>query len=184
MSQLVPDLVGLDILDGDYQMALGRLSGPGAFINAEGYNDTIGYFLTKAKIYGLLNQPQLKLACYDSARIILEKKVQSWPTEAPFHSQLGIAYAGLGRKEEAIREGNRGVESLPVSKDALDGPDYVANLAQIYVMVGEYDAAIDQLEYLLSIARLSIPYLRINPDWAPLRNHPRFIKLLASEKKT
>jgi serine/threonine protein kinase/tetratricopeptide (TPR) repeat protein len=181
VSQLVPSLVWLDILDNDYQKALGRLSGPGSLAAAEGshLSDTLSYFLTKAQVYGLLDQPQLKLACFDSARIILEKQVQLRPEDAHFRSQLGLAYAGLGRKEEAIREGQMGVELLPVSKDAWDGPDYVQNLARIYVMVGDYDSAIDQLEYLLSIPTyMSIPYLRIDPTWAPLRNHLRFQKLL------
>jgi serine/threonine protein kinase/tetratricopeptide (TPR) repeat protein len=182
VSQLVPDLVGLDILDGDYQTALGRLPGLAAFI--DGSNDTISYFSTKAVIYGLLNQPELKVAYFDSARIILENKVQLRPGEALFHSRLGIVYAGLGRREEAIREGKKAVELLPVSKDAFEyGLLYVTNLAQIYVMVGDYDSATDQLEYLLSIpSYISIPYLRIDPTWAPLRNHPRFQKLLARNK--
>jgi len=183
VSQLAADLVESDVLDGDYQAALGRLAGLTTFKDPLGYNDTVSYFLTKAKVYGLLNQPQLKMACYDSARLILENKVQSRPSEAPFHSGLGIAYAGLGRKEEAIREGEKCVELLPVSQDAVDAPMYVKNLAQIYVMVGDNDSAIDQLEYLLSIpSGISIPYLRINPAWAPLRNHPRFQKLLARNK--
>jgi tetratricopeptide (TPR) repeat protein len=183
VSLLVTDLVGLNILDGDYQTALDRLPGPTAFTDQYGSNDTIAYFLTKARIYGLLNQVQLKLACYDSVRIILQNRIQSRPNDAPFHSYLGIAYAGLGRKEEAIREGKKAVELLPVSKDAFDAPGYVQNLAQIYVMVGDYDSAIDQLEYLLSIpSYISIPYLRIDPTWAPLRNHPRFQKLLARNK--
>ena len=184
VSQLVPDLVGLDVLDGDYKTALGRLPGISAWVDATGVNDTVSYFLTKARIYSLLNQPKFELACYDSARIILENKVQSRPSDPFFHSYLGIAYAGLGRKEEGIREGKKGVELLPVSKDAVDGPGYVQNLAQIYVMVGDYDSAIDQLAYLLSIPSedISIPYLRIDPTWAPLRNHPRFQKLLARNK--
>jgi serine/threonine protein kinase/tetratricopeptide (TPR) repeat protein len=183
VSQLVPVLVGFDVLDGDYQTALGRLPDLTAFIDEYGSNDTIAYFLTKAKIYGLLNQPELKLACYDSARIILENKVQSSPSEADFHSSLGITYAGFGRKEEAVREGKKGAELLPVSKDALYGPYYVQNLAQIYVMVGDYDAAIDRLEYLLSIPSwISVPMLRIDPTLAPLRNHPSFQKLLARKR--
>jgi len=183
LSRLVPDLVWLDILDRDYQMALDRLPVLTAFIDAYGNNDTISYFLTKAKIYGLLNQPQLKLVCYDSVRIVLENRVRSRPGDGPFHSSLGIAYAGLGRKEEAIREGKKGVELLPVSKDAFEAPDYIWNLAQIYVMVGDYDSAIDLLEYLLSIpSDISTPYLRIDPTWAPLRNHLRFQKLSSGKK--
>ena len=87
------------------------------------------------------------------------------------HSLLGIAYAGLGRKEEAIREGKRAVELLPVSKDAIWGPGLIENLAFIYVLVGEQNAALDQIEYLLSIpSELSVPLLRIDPRWDPLRN--------------
>jgi serine/threonine protein kinase/tetratricopeptide (TPR) repeat protein len=184
MSQLVPDLVRLDVLEGDYRSALGRLPGIGAYVDVDGFNDTTSYFLTKARVYGLANEPRLELACYDSARIILENKVQSLSEAALFHSQLGIAYAGLDRGEEAIREGKKGMELLPVSKDAVEGPDYVRNLAQIYVMIGDYDSAIDQFAYLLSIPSLniSIPYLRIDPTWAPLRNDPRFQKLLAGNK--
>jgi serine/threonine protein kinase/tetratricopeptide (TPR) repeat protein len=180
---LASTLVELDVLDGNYQKGLDRLPELTAFTDPSGFNDTISYFLTKAKIYGLLNQPKLKLVYYDSARIILENKVRSRSSEAAFHSYLGIAYAGLGRKEKAIREGKKGVELLPVSKDAVDAPIYVQNLAQIYVMVGDYDSAIDQLEYLLSIpSYTSIPYLRIDPTWSPIRNHPRFQKLFAGNK--
>jgi len=70
--------------------------------------------------------------------------------------------------------------ALPhLSKEALCGPYRVDDLARIYVMVGQFDAAIDQLEFLLSIpSALSIPLLRLDPVWNPLRDHRRFKKLL------
>ena len=81
--------------------------------------------------------------------------------------------------EEAIKAGEKGVELLPVSKEAWAGTYRVMDLAQIYAMTGEYDAAIDQIEYLLSIpGELTIPLLRIDPKWDPLRDHPRFQKLV------
>ncbi len=72
------------------------------------------------------------------------------------------------------------MEVYPVSKDAYDGPKNVSYLAEIYVMVGEYDAALDQIEYLLSIPfdYLSVQLLKIDPRWDPLREHPRFKRLL------
>ena len=129
--------------------------------------------------YSLMNEPELARDSYDSARILLEKRAKERPGDPLAHSFLGLVYAGLGRKEEAIREGKLGMELFPVSKDALDGPLYEFLLAIIYVMVGEYDAALDKIEYLLSIPYdLSVPWLQISPLYDPLRDHPRFKRLL------
>jgi hypothetical protein len=71
------------------------------------------------------------------------------------------------------------VDLLPLSNDALDAPDPLRGLAQIHAMVGNYNAAIDLLDYLLSIPSwVSVPQLRLHPMWGPLRNHPRFQALL------
>ncbi len=60
-------------------------------------------------------------------------------------------------------------------KDVLEGPSRIVDLARIYVMVGEYDDAIEQLELILSIPyEISIPLLKLDPAWDPLRNNPRF----------
>jgi len=171
----------LDLCDGDYQKALARLPNASPFgpITWMGIYSN-HFFLLKAKIYRLMNQERLSRVYYDSARTDLETKATGQrPQDAFFHQMLGLAYAGLGRKEDAIREGKKALELRPVSKDAFLSPRLVEGLAEIYVMVGEYDLAIDQLEYLLSIpSYISVPYLRIDPTWAPLRNHPRFQKLI------
>ena len=141
------------------------------------------YYAAAAELYGLMNRPQLMRAYHDSARIVFESKARERPSEARFHSDLGIAYAGLGRKNEAIREGQLAVELLPISKEALRGSDWVRNLAQVYVMVGDYDAAVEQLGYLLSVAApISQHWLRLDPIWNPLREHPGFQRLVAREK--
>ena len=77
---------------------------------------------------------------------MLETRIQEHPDDDRFRSALGIAYAGLGRKEDAIREGKLGVELLPMSKEAWRGAYREEDLARIYTMVGEHDAAIDRLE--------------------------------------
>ena len=80
---------------------------------------------------------------------------------------------------QSIREGKKAVELLPISKDAIGGTEPVGMLAEIYTTVGEYEAAIDQLEILLSIpSSISVPLLRVDPFWDPLRDHPRFQGLL------
>ncbi len=175
---IVLDLVLLDLFDRKYQEALNQLS----LASSEAF-ETQFYYVPKAQlyaeIYGLMNRPQLEQANYDSARSILEIKINEQPEDARFHSSLGIAYAGLGLKQEAIQEAEKAVELLPVSKEAYRGYFRVRDLAHIYVMVGEYDAAIDRLEFLLSFPGwMSIPMLRLDPIWDPLRDHPRFQKLL------
>jgi non-specific serine/threonine protein kinase len=166
-------LVKLYIYDGNFQKALKLTTffGPGA-----------GKELGLAWIHGLMKQKDLEKKHYNSAREILEKRIgeknkKHWP--AMSHANLGIAYAGLGRKEEAIRQGKRAVELAPITKDWFGHPIFLQNLAEIYVMVGEFDLAIDQLEFLLSIpSGISVPLLRIDPTWNPLRNNPRFQKLI------
>ena len=68
---------------------------------------------------------------------------------------------------------------MPVSDDALRGTRFVTGRAVVYTLVGEHDAAIDQIEYLLSIPSLvNVGWLRVHPWWDPLRDHPRFQALL------
>jgi len=132
-----------------------------------------------AQIYGLMDEKQKEREYYSSARLFLENKVKEQPEDSRFHSALGIAYAGLGLKEKAIQEATKATDLLPISKEFWRGTFRVKDLAQVYVMVGEYNKALDKIEYLLSIpGDLSIPLLKIDPVWAPLRNHPRFQKLL------
>jgi tetratricopeptide (TPR) repeat protein len=135
-------------------------------------------------VYYYMNDRDRAHACFDSARVILEKQLKERPDDHRIHSSLGVVYAGLGRKEDAIREGKLGVELFPVKKDAYIGPARVEDLALVYLMVGEYDAALDQIEYLLSIPSwISVSLLRLDPRYDPLRKLPRFQKLLQQPDK-
>jgi serine/threonine protein kinase/Tfp pilus assembly protein PilF len=132
-----------------------------------------------AEIYGLNNNRKAELAYYDSARVLIESKLKEFPNDARMHSSLGITYAGLGQKDKAIKEGKRGVELLPISKEAWNGYYREVDLAKIYTMVGDYDLAIDKIDFLLSNpGELSVPYIKIDPVWKPLRNNLRFQKIL------
>jgi serine/threonine-protein kinase len=176
-SRIVDSLITLDVFDGNYQEALDRLSLKSE--DTDNQDNFIPTALRCAPIYGYMNKKELAKKYYDESRSILESKIQQRPDDARFHSLLGIAYAGLGRKEDALREGKLGVELLPVTKDAMRGQGRVKDLANIYVMVGEYDLAIDQIEFLLSRpGGMSIPLLQLDPTWNPLRNHPRFKNLV------
>ena len=92
---------------------------------------------------------------------------------------LGLALAYLGQKAAAIREGKRGVALLPISRDASNGPYLQHQLARIYILVGEPEKALDQLEPLLKIPYyLSPGWLKIDPNFDPLRGNPRFERLV------
>jgi len=117
----------------------------------------------------------------NKARIAIEKALSENPGDPRLHAALGLAYAYLDRREEAVRQGIRAAELYPMSRDAVEGRYYINNLLTIYTIVGDYNKAIDQLEYLLSIPSgdiISIPLLRLDPSWDPLREHPRFQRLL------
>jgi tetratricopeptide (TPR) repeat protein len=165
-----------EVLEGNYQAALDRLSSS-RFESFEYYPKAYLEGVT----YDLMGEAERARGSFETARIWLEERLKE-PAAFPFQRGiLGLAYARLGRKEEAIRQGLQGVEMLPVSKDAVSGPFTVFDLAQIYTLVGEHDAALDQIEYLLSIpagCAMSVAALRIDPRWDPLRDHPRFQKLL------
>jgi eukaryotic-like serine/threonine-protein kinase len=172
----------IEMFDGNYKGALALASS-----KPDGPFDDQFQFIPRAQllaeIHGLMGQRELERSDYGSARTVLEARVKEQPDDARFHSALGIAYAGLGRKQDAIRDGKLGVELLPISKEAWRGTYRVRDLARIYTMVGEQSAALDLLTDLLSRpSDLSGAWLRIDPIWLPLRNNPRFQKLIAENK--
>lgn len=119
-------------------------------------------------------------AAFDSARAELEALILEDPEEPRYRSSLGLALAGLGRSEEAIREGRTGVRLMPPEVEAWRGAYRVTDLARIYAMTGRVDEAIEQLERVMSIpADLSAWDLRLDPTWDPLRGDPRFDALIA-----
>jgi serine/threonine-protein kinase len=95
---------------------------------------------------------------------------------------LGVVDAALGNKEDAIREGERAVRLLPVSKSAIDGPMLAQYLAVIYAWGGDKDHAIERLAETAKLpgAALSYGHLRLHPLWDPLRGDPRFEAIVAS----
>jgi tetratricopeptide (TPR) repeat protein len=133
----------------------------------------------------LLGEVRESRDAYENARSLLEREVTVWPDDPRYHSSLGIAYAALGRKEEAIQEGRKAVELLPVTTDAFYGIPYVEDLAFIYALTGETDAALDRLDYLLSIPSwISVAWIRMDPQWDSIRDRPEFRRLLEKHSRS
>jgi len=167
-----------DMVDGLYLEALERLA-EGEFEALQFWFYYIPKAQLKAQVYGLMGRPASERAQYDAAREMMEARVREKPRDARFHSALGIAYAGLGRTEEAIREGKLAVDMISVDKDMWLGPFRKKDLAHIYTLVGDYDSALKEIEFLLANPTYySTPLIRMDPTWAPLRDHPRFQALM------
>ena len=168
------------LIAGDHRAALKRLSATQA--PALNFHEE---FVPRAELlaqaYAAMGDGAMARTYYDSARGLVQERLGESPNTATLHSALGIALAGLGQKEQAVREGRRAVDLLPISRDALDGPFRVRDLARIHLMVGDPEAALDGLEALFALPvgnPLSEPWLRLDPAWAPLGEHPRFRRLL------
>ena len=120
-------------------------------------------------------------AAFTSVRAEAAKLVAEQPDYPEGLCVLGMADAALGNKDEAIREGRRAVELMPVSKDAIRGPLLIQYLAVIYAWTGEKDLALEQLSVAARIpGRLSYGHLRLHPYWDPLRGDSGFEKIVSS----
>jgi TolB-like protein/Flp pilus assembly protein TadD len=116
---------------------------------------------------------------FEQARIISEKLLREAPDDPARNAQHGLILAALGRKQEAITQGKRAVELLPESQDAMDGPKITASLAEIYALTGETDEALRLIDHLLNVPNgLTVPALKLDPAWDPLRKDPRFQALI------
>jgi TolB-like protein/Flp pilus assembly protein TadD len=120
-------------------------------------------------------------SAFMAARSEVERLLAKQPDFAVAISLLGVIDAGLGRKEQALQEGRRACELLPISKDAVSGVALAINLAQIYAWTGEKDRAIEQIATAERLPNeLSYGLLKLHPYWDSLRGDPRFEKIVAS----
>jgi tetratricopeptide (TPR) repeat protein len=130
-------------------------------------------------VYSHLNDREKARSAFEEARLIAERSLRESPDSATRHVLLGQILAGLGQKEAAIAEGKRAVELLPEAEDALTGPKITRGLAIIYARTGEIDHALQLLEHLLIVpAGVTVPLLKLDPVWDPLRADPRFEALI------
>jgi serine/threonine protein kinase/tetratricopeptide (TPR) repeat protein len=160
------------VLDDEQQRLLLRLS-PAPF-----GDDRAAWAFALAETHTLRGDTALARAYADSCRLVLKARLQDVPQDAVTHSWLGLALAYMGRKTEAIREGERALELVPLSTGPMIRAGFQRQLARTYLLVGELERALDLLEPLLRSHYLSPGWLRIDPTYAPLRSNPRFERLV------
>jgi len=145
-------------------------------------NDRGAWASVRAQTYYLRGNQALARVYADSAQLAREEQLRATPDDGQRHVLRGLALAYLGRKAEAIAEGQRGVALVPISRDAYIGAYIQHQLVRIFLLVGEPEKALDQLEPLLKIPYyLSPGWLRIDPTFASLKGNPRFERLVAGK---
>jgi len=140
--------------------------------------------LVEGVIARMTNEEHNAQLAFTAARTEQEKTVKAQPDYGPAWCVLGVIDAALGRKEDALREGRRAVELLPVEKDSINGMAMIKYLAMIAAWVGEKDLACEELATAVRLpsSGLALSYgeLKLMPWWDPLRGDPRFEKIVAS----
>lgn len=156
-----------------------------ALVVAAGPDDFDGdvgsWGLALAQIYAAWGDHPRARAYADSARASFAKQLEAGPEDGEVHAMHGLSLAYLGRIGEAVREGERGAALLPVSRNANFGFYVQELLARVYVIAGRPEKAVERLEVLLAgPSIISRDRLRIDPHYAPLRDHPAFKRLLGT----
>jgi tetratricopeptide (TPR) repeat protein len=147
---------------------------------AEFDGDRATWAIVLAQTYWLRGDQARTRAFADTARVATLETLKSAPGDAQRLLFLGLAQAYLGQKAEAIRNAERGAATLLPTQDALTGAYYQHVLIRTYILAGEYEKALDHLEPLLKMPYdLSPAWLRIDPNFAPLKGNPRFDRLVA-----
>jgi serine/threonine-protein kinase len=162
----------------DFQGALGLLDGE----KREAFSNQWSYLpidLLRGETHCLSGEYDLARVSFEASRRRLRELIAKEPDESLYYSALGIACAGLGLREEALRAASRATELMPPSKDLWKALWRIEDLALVHTMLGQQDEAIERLDFLLSrTGEISTNTLRLEPRWDPLRENPRFQALL------
>ena len=176
-TALVTQAANAWVLDEQQQELLLRLT-PSAFEDDRG-----DWAISLAEAHALRGDAANVRIYADEARKAFEEQLHAAPEDPSSRIFLGLSLAYLGRKQEAIREGERGAALAPMTKNLRRGVFLQHQLVRIYMLVGEPEKALDELEPLLRIpGYLSPGWLKIDPNFDPLRKNPRFQKLVAGAK--
>ncbi|HKI77124.1 MAG TPA: protein kinase [Ignavibacteriaceae bacterium] len=160
----------INVLDRDYDQAIQSLKTSGITYWTEQFR-YMPDDLELAFIYRYKKLPDLSKKYFESSKYELEKMLKDSPNDERLHSSLGITFAGLGLKDKAIAEGKKGIELLPLEKEAYRGYYRQWDMAIIYTLLGDNDNALKQIDFILSIpGSFSVNGLKMDPLYDSLRN--------------
>jgi len=137
--------------------------------------------LMRARLYEGLGDRRMARVNFATARAVLQDSVDAHPADPHMRVALGLAYAGLRRRSDALREARRAMELAPISRGADIATVVMGGAVEVFAEVGEIDAALELLELLFSMPAgrtVSVALLRVWPGFDPLRKDPRFEELL------
>jgi len=144
--------------------------------------DTVRYHLLKAEAAAFRRDGPAERAHGDSARALIERRLQARPDDPKMLATLALAYMHRRRHADAVRTGERAAALLPVESDAVSGPFILAYLARVYTTAGRYEQATAVLERLMATDSWVTPAeLRVDPIWDPLREYAPFRRLAGGE---
>jgi tetratricopeptide (TPR) repeat protein len=140
----------------------------------------------RAAIFVLAGQTSSNAGEIERARLLVEARLRERPNDGLALSQLSWIYLGLQRNSEALKVAQQLAELVPPEKDALEGPETLANLAEIEARAGDVSAAVRTLRQVLLLPAgmvASTGRLKVDPVWDPIRNDPGFQQLLAGKEQ-
>jgi tetratricopeptide (TPR) repeat protein len=171
----------------DYVAAIATAENDSAENWTDNSNVTLPRLLYLAMAYDAAGNAAKARSMYTAVRTQMQAALAQRSDDPDLHLALGFAAAGLGLRDEAIREGRKATELMPVSRDNYSGPGYLSWLAQLYARVRDDDQAIATLQQVIALPfsgiAISPPLLKLDPAWDPLRGDPRFENLLANEQR-
>ena len=168
-----------ELWERDFRQASERLAvAPYAFFDG-GVIQIMPKEFLESYTYYLAGDGERSKAAAEKALPHMERYVRDRPDDAFSHCGYGLTLAALGRHEEAVREGELALEILPLDRDGIYAPYLIYWMASIYNNVGDYDAALDQIETLLSSpTEVSVASIEGNAEWDTLRDLPRYRQLV------
>jgi TolB-like protein/Flp pilus assembly protein TadD len=164
---------GFDLVMGEHERGLQRLAGLPSIVLDQ--NFIVPTDLHRGHLLSELGRTAEAATRYDSARVVLEGVVAERPEDHRMRAALAIAYAHLGRSDDAITQATRALEAVPVERDYITAFFRIMDLAHVLAQAGRHDEAVAQLERILEAHALtSARTLRSSPFLRPLHGHPRF----------